>query len=837
MRLVVFLIMLVSFGQAQTSVTSLKKTLSEAEKKYGQTYTYDDLFVSKHLALETQLPEEIDQFLEILKQEYNFHISWRETNIILSPKSQNQNNILCGYVKSQRFDYGIPNVFVVVGKQFTITDSLGHFSFDRLANKKGNLQIKTTQYGNKSIDYQIAEDCEDFYIDDHEVKLGEVILEYIVPPIEKRSNGSYEINLTELPTAPGSVNPDVIELLQLLPGVSNPNENSSIFIRGGTPDQNKTYWNNIRVYQNHHANGGLSSFNPFSIDKVELMVKGVSAKYGEHTSGIVLLKNQSRTGKIGLSTSAGANFLDADFVMKYRTAQKSYFNLSARSSLKNFLSQSFKNNTFNRFTEANEQSTDLSDQEIYYNDFTLSSGITLNKFSIVDLFTFYLEDRIDYELYNYDLEFRDHLDSKNLGLGMKYSYSKNPINWDFSLSYSAFEMMYSRFLEEYPEDEGGNENEAIYKEMSYRSNEVRETNATLVRQFQNSSGYFFSCGFEYLHRKVSFKNQPNLKRPEYVILQMANENNISFFGTLKSNFSKHHLLELGLRHNYFHSIKTHRLEPRINFTQKLNLKWTIQATFESKSQSIFRSNETINNRSDKTNNLWTGLGNPHYPLLHSNQLSLGTVYKSNHLVIELDGYRKQFNGVTTFGFGYLDPNDQDHHIGKSNILGFDFFFQKKWNKTNFWLSFTHHHNQNEFWDILEGQPFNTNFFVQHQLNFGYNINLDYWHLHFNFNLRSGIPYSVPHEINTSDTGNTFVYNQLNNYFLPTYQRLDLSLSKRFLISKSMKIDFKLAVKNLTQNQNLLERIHYFDDNSQSIKKIDRYAMVQFINVGFRLYFN
>ncbi|MDB2520960.1 hypothetical protein N9X09_01925 [Flavobacteriaceae bacterium] len=252
MRLVVLLLIFISVTQAQSPVRSLKKTLSEAEKKYGQIYSYDDLFVSNHLVLETPLPHKIDDFLKILTQDYHFRVLKRENNIILSPKLQFQDNILCGYIKSQRFDRGIQNVLVEAGKQFTTTDSLGYFFFNYLPNKKGKLQFKTVQYGVKSIDYQITADCEDYYIDDDEIKLGEVILEYIVPPIEKRSNGSYGIDLTQLPTAPGSVNPDIIELIQLLPGVSNPNENSTIFIRGGTPDQNKI---------NYNSDGGDDSDN------------------------------------------------------------------------------------------------------------------------------------------------------------------------------------------------------------------------------------------------------------------------------------------------------------------------------------------------------------------------------------------------------------------------------------------------------------------------------------------------------------------------------------------------------------------------------------------------
>jgi len=42
---------------------------------------------------------------------------------------------------------------------------------------------------------------------------------------------------------------------------------------------------------------------------------------------------------------------------------------------------------------------------------------------------------------------------------------------------------------------------------------------------------------------------------------------------------------------------------------------------------------------------------------------------------------------------------------------------------------------------------------------------------------------------------------------------------------------------MTQNQNILERTHFYDADSQSIKKIDCYAMIRFVNVGVRFNFN
>lgn len=834
MRFLVLLALYSSLVKAQPE--SLKNTLVEAEARYKVTFAYDDRFASKYLSFAEPLPQNLKLFLDILRDDYKIRVSPREYNYVLFPNPESKNNSLCGYVRSHQLAGGIREVLIIVDKQFTYSDSSGYFSFDYLANKKGTLQLIAPKSNIEWVNFNTSSFCEEYFIDQQEIKLGEVVVKYIIPPIEKRNNGTYEINLRDLTTSPGSVNPDVLELLQLLPGVSNPNENNGIFIRGGTPDQNKIIWNNVRIYQNHHANGGLSSLNPFSIDKIQLMVKGVPAIYGEHTSGIVFLKNQPREEDPVFSASAGFNLLDSDMALKFKNPKKYYFNFSARSSYKNALSQNFKENTFNRFLEANEQSTTFSDQEIYYNDFTISSGLSLGEFSKADLYAFCLKDRIDYELYNANIEFRDHLDARNDGLGLHYNYSKAQHVWDINLSYSTFDMNYKRFLEEYA-DEEQNDDDANYKGLSQRLNEVTETNVMLLYSNSNNPNHVFLWGAEYLYRKVFFKNQPDLNRSENDIFQSANEKVYAFFTTVKSRFSEHHFLELGMRYNYFNSVKIHRLEPRVNYTQNLNSKWTLQATFESKSQSIYRSNEAINNSADKTNNLWIGLGNALYPLLKSTQISMGTLYKHNSLVLELDTYLRRLDGITTFSFGYLDPNDQDYHTGNSAILGLDFFFQKKWKNAIFWLSYTHQENQNRFSDVLEGRSFNSNFLVRNHLNVGYNISLENWHLHLNYNLRTGIPYSKPDSFNKTETGYTFVFNNLNNHFLPDYQRIDFSLSKRFLFSEDLKIDFKMAFQNLAKNKNILERIHYFDSKAESIKKIDRYAMIPFVNVGLRFYLN
>jgi hypothetical protein len=73
----------------------------------------------------------------------------------------------------------------------------------------------------------------------------------------------------------------------------------------------------------------------------------------------------------------------------------------------------------------------------------------------------------------------------------------------------------------------------------------------------------------------------------------------------------------------FNHLEFRGLEPRINLNQKISKRWIINTSFEKKSQTIFKTNETIQNTSSRSNNLWTLAGNELYPLLKSTQYSLG----------------------------------------------------------------------------------------------------------------------------------------------------------------------------------------------------------------------
>ncbi|TCO10433.1 TonB-dependent receptor [Natronoflexus pectinivorans] len=82
--------------------------------------------------------------------------------------------------------------------------------------------------------------------------------------------------------------PDVLKVLQLLPGVQSGTEASSgIHVRGGSADQNLFLLDGVPVYNASHLFGFFSVFHPSSIKSVKLYKAGFPARYAGRLSSVV----------------------------------------------------------------------------------------------------------------------------------------------------------------------------------------------------------------------------------------------------------------------------------------------------------------------------------------------------------------------------------------------------------------------------------------------------------------------------------------------------------------------------------------------------------------------
>ena len=131
-----------------------------------------------------------------------------------------------------------------------------------------------------------------------------------------REAGVQAISTALVEAMPAVGESDVFRTLQMLPSVAGAgNGSASLSVRGGNPDQNLVLLDGITVYYVDHFFGLFSAFNTDALKDIQLYAGGFPARYGGRVSSVIDL-----TGKAGderqFRASGGASLLSARGVVE-----------------------------------------------------------------------------------------------------------------------------------------------------------------------------------------------------------------------------------------------------------------------------------------------------------------------------------------------------------------------------------------------------------------------------------------------------------------------------------------------------------------------------------------
>ncbi len=120
--------------------------------------------------------------------------------------------------------------------------------------------------------------------------------------------------IKKMPTLMGEV--DVIKAIQLLPGVQATSEGGSGFsVRGGSPDQNLILLDNTTVYNPSHMMGFFSVFNNDVISGLELYKGDIPIKHGGRLSSLLDIQTKEDTPK-RFSGSGGLGLISSRLMLE-----------------------------------------------------------------------------------------------------------------------------------------------------------------------------------------------------------------------------------------------------------------------------------------------------------------------------------------------------------------------------------------------------------------------------------------------------------------------------------------------------------------------------------------
>lgn len=791
--------------QAQTLIkpVELKALLQSLEAQFEITFSYLDETI-KNIKV-TPLPEgtNLEKYIQYLeketqlkirplqKDEYYYSITIQEVNAFQ----------ICGYLSDLEDKTPLEGVAVIAGSLMTLTDEKGYFELVG-TEKKAADQVTFRRLGYETIYKGLAQfdmdSCLQISLKQSLSALEEVIIyNYIAQGIEKRINGAYVIQNAQLQVLPGIIDEDVMQSLQVLPGIQSAAESvSDINIRGGTNDQNLVLWDGIRMYQTGHFFGLISVFNPHFTKQFSLIKNGSSASLGGAVSGTIDIKTETEPIK-AFSTAGGLNLLGTDLELEIPLGKKTSVLLAGRHSISNLLQTPTYDQYFDRafgdieslkYTPGDTLKGEVKDFRYY--DLGVKFIHKVSEKEDWQLSVLNMSDDLNYQektvsaLGGVSKLSEISQQSTVMGLTHKKKWGKG---WNTQVS---------GYLSHYKlraENLDISNNQLLKQE-----NEILNWGVKTQASLDINDSFDWTAGYHFDENGMSNRDQLNIPQFNRRIKDVIRTHAFFSEGIYTSNSGKT-VVTAGARSNYFESLDSWTIEPRVLINRRLTDKWFINLAGELKSQTATQIIDLQNDFLGIEKRRWVLANDDDIPLIKSKQISAGLEYSQDHWLINVEGYHKQVDGIVTSSQAFQNQFELVRSAGSYKTTGIDLLLNYQYDKLSTWTSYTVSRNLNEFKELLD-EEFSSNIDIRHFITSGVNYSLRMLECSLGVNWHTGNPFTGPsNELPVIDGEINYRFPNSSN--LPYYLRIDIGAKYKFLISDKIKTQIGLSVWNITDHYN------------------------------------
>ena len=624
---------------------------------------------------------------------------------------------------------------------------------------------------------------------------------------------------------------DIFRAFQLLPGVSGSNETSSgLFVRGGTPDQNRIEYDGFRVYEVDHLFGYFSAFNMDAIESVELSKGGFEARQGGVLSSVMEIAGKS--GRLDRSAgTVGGSLLsfNGSFETPLLNNTGSAF-LAVRRSFQGPLYDKILNLFDSNAAPAPRAGGAgggfgggggrfaTFDSQPSSNFYDINGKVLLNPSS---------QDRVSLSLYrgndnldnsrsfqlpeglldrlrargidpaergldlNSSFDISDVRDSGNTGVGLMWSRQwSTRVQSEVSLGYSRFNDIRDRTSRV-----GSNGN------PSAENNHVEDLTFRATVPVTLGAGHRFEGGVEVTSTDIAYSLQagvgaPRGGNPEGGATQLAGILNQSSQGRLRSVFLQDHwllgsrlLVVPGVRLTDFDQTSTRYTEPRLAATWFMNDRFKLKAAtgrYHQFTDQITREDVLQGDRE-----FWSLANGTTVPVAEATHLIVGGAYERGDLLIDVEVFSKDLSQLTQFAPRLIGAStevnfDDFFYHGTGTARGAELLLQKRLSARHTgWVSYTVSKVE-ELFPELQADPFLAAHDQRHELKVVNVFEAGGWHLSETWVYATGKPYTEPVGIESIarpfGTIDRVLVGAKNGRRLPAYHRLDVALNREFSIS-------------------------------------------------------
>jgi len=755
-----------------------------------------------------------------------------------------EDNSIKGFVYEE--STGEPMMFTNVylkGTSFGgATNENGYFNINRIPDGRYTLLITSVGYDTISETFNLSKGQSinrKYYMKETSQKLETVTI--TADKIEARTETKTSVitvtpkTITKIPSVGGQA--DFAQYLQVVPGVIfTGDQGGQLYIRGGSPIQNKVLLDGMVVYNPFHSIGLFSVFDTDIIRNADVYTGGFGAEYSGRISSIMDIStrdgNKKRiSGKLGASTFGARVMLEGPLKKAKSPDDVTIsFILSAKNSYLEQTSQALYSPMFGLFmnhlddTIVRPNSTDTIIKHAYdtilpFNFQDIYGKISINapNGSKVNFFGFYYNDQVN----NYKALSDFGWTSYGAGANFLVIPGRAPVMIEGNLAYSSYT---SRMKEADNPDRYSNINGF---NMGFDFSQFMGKNT--LKYGIEMLGYTtdYQTYSVYGHNRIGAK---------------LNSTEIGAYVKYKAVLGNF-LLEPSFRLQFYASLSDISPEPR------LAIKYNASDRLRLKAAAGMYSQNFVAATSDRdVVNLFYGFlsGIDNLPETYNGEAIRSDLQKANHFILggefdlssnaslNIEGYWKDFVQLTNINRNKLYPDTpenaeipdllkKDFTKETGDAYGFDVSLKYENQHWYLWtvyaLGFVTREYEKAVEDGVELLQYAPHFDRRHNIN----VILTYtagskrqWEFSGRWNFGTGFPftqvqgfyeyYSFQDGINfdyTTTNGELGVlYGDLNAGRLPTYHRFDVDVKRKFYFTENITLEADLSVTNVYNRNNV-----------------------------------
>ncbi len=705
------------------------------------------------------------------------------SQLVIAQKADIRGNI---YDKATGEPIGFATVALIGTKYGTVSDQNGFFNISGIPAGQYILKANYTGYDSFTFELTLRNGQivnKQIFLNESTVLINEVNIS------GKREQARTEVKISTLTVTPKEIKalpstggePDIAQYLQIIPGViSTGDQGGQIYIRGGSPVQNKILLDGMTVFNPFHSIGIFSVFETEIIRSVEVLTGGFGAEYGGRISAIVDLKTKEGdkkklSGLVSASPFMAKAVIEGPIVkFNDEKASSTSFILSGKHSYIDKTSPSLYKYAVD---------TGIGKLPFQFSDFYGKISTIASNGSNLNLFGFNFIDKVNYPNLA-DLSWN----ASGAGANFKLVPSSSSIIINGTVAYSNYDIALDEVKAE------------------PRQSQIKGLQTNLdFSYFTSNSEVKYGIEFNAFSTDFNFINF--LKVP---ITINSNNTEMAIYGKYRYS-TKRLVLDPSLRYQYYASLRKGSIEPRFG------LKYNISDRLRYKMAGGLYSQNLMSSVSERDIvNLFVGfITSP--DLIYSKHAVAGFEFDlSNQIDLNVETYYKDFTSLYTLNRNKRVVAESDFSKEKGNAYGIDFLLKATFVNWNFWagysLGFVNRDDGKQVFPALFDRRHNVNLVANYL--FGRN---KVWDAGLRWNMGSGFAFTkiqgffadnkLPNGLNTNfgldnpDIG--IIYSdKINSGRLPYYHRLDFSLKRKIELSKKSYIDIIASVTNAYDRKNI-----------------------------------